>query len=119
MSNTIGSRSLAERYLAMTEDDLFSLIPQHLPEYSETRFSPDGQVAAGRSFFEAHLPALHEHVCIRWRYCERRHDPDLQDTVTLVTTIADVIASIAGGVPPFMLSALLVKKSLNVVCGCK
>jgi len=118
MATPPDARSLAERYLAMTEEDLFSLIPSHLPEYRETRFSPSGQVAAGRSFYERQLPTLHQHVCVRWKYCERRHDPDLKDTVTLVAAVADVIAASIGSAPPFVIAALLVKKSLNLVCGC-
>ena len=119
MSMNEEARRQAQRYLSMSEDQLFSSIPQYLPEYDGVYFSPDGKIAAGRDFFERHLPLFRECVCVKWEYCRRRNDPDLLDTVTLVTSVADIIATAAGAtVPTFVIAALLIKKSLNVLCQC-
>lgn len=109
----------ARRYLSSGEDKLYSLIPQYLPEYEGVYFSPDGKIAAGRSFFEEKMPVWRDLICNRWRYCERRNDPDLQDSVTLVASIGDLIAVSYGAIPGLVIGALLVKKSLNVLCQCE
>jgi hypothetical protein len=119
MNDAVASRADAQRYFSLAEDHLFSLIPRYLPEYEGVNFSGDSEVNAGRNFFEDNLPALHGLVCIQWGYCNRRHDPDLQDAVTLVMSVGDVIAGYCGSIPPFVISALLVKKSLNAICQCK
>jgi hypothetical protein len=120
MSYAINTDTLkdAARYVSMNEESLFASIPPFLLEYAGERFSPDGAAGAGKTFFEKNLPIFHKCVCIDWHYCEHRTDPDLQDTVTLVAVLADAISVVCGGVPPCLVSALLVKKSLNRFCNC-
>lgn len=109
-------QNLASRYLALDEEHLYSLIAPHLPEYDSVRFSPDGQEEAGRRFFKKIEGRLRQAICREFDWPSKKNDPELQDRVNLVATVADVIASLTFGVPPFVIASILVKLGLNRFC---
>lgn len=109
-------RNLVSRYLALDAETLYSLIAPHLPEYDSVRFSPQGQEEAGRRFFKKIEARLRKAVCEDFDWPSRKNDPDFQDGVNLVSTIADVIAGFTFGVPPFIIASILVKLGLNRFC---
>jgi hypothetical protein len=106
-------------YLQLDESALYGLIPPHLSEYSGTMFMNEGQEKAGQKAFEDRLPPIRAKLCDEWKLCARMKDPSFDDGVKLVVMIGDVIATCAGGIPPFLAASLLVKIGLRRVCECK
>jgi hypothetical protein len=105
--------------LRLSEDQLLSLLPAYAPEYENTVFSPPGQLEAGREVFGKLKAALHQRVCVEWKYCEKGNSDKLQDPVVLVASVADVVATSLTGIPPFVISALLLKIGLRTFCQCQ
>jgi hypothetical protein len=111
-------RERVDKYLVLDEDLLFSLIPQHLPEYEGTYFSPDGQRDAGRRWFEAIRGSLEQKVCHEWRMCRRIGDPEFADATTLVLVIGDAVSTKVAGVPPVLVAAIIVRMGVRRFCRC-
>ena len=105
--------------LQLDEDALYSLIPPHLPEYRGAVFMTPGQIEAGKKEFEKRTVTLRERLCKEWNLCAKIKDPSVDDAVKLVVTIGDVIAIHTGGIPPFLVSSLLVKIGLRRFCNCQ
>ena len=61
---------------------------------------------------------LYGKLCLEHNICEKYSSPGFNDDVTLVLVVGDIISSLAFGVPPFTLSALLVKRGLKSFCHC-
>jgi hypothetical protein len=53
---------------------------------------------------------------LEWRYYEKHFEQNLQDTVQLISAIADVLAALTIGIPPTVVATLLVKKGLKGIC---
>jgi hypothetical protein len=107
-----------ERYNALDLEVLYSLL-DFLDSSRETiAHAPGGEAERGRNFFESLLPQLRTNVCVRWRFCERQHDPHMMDTVNLVAAVADVVSSLTLGFPPILIATILVKKGLAGFCKC-
>ena len=111
-------RKKIQRYLALDEDGLYSLIPPHLSEYDRTLFTPMGLIGAGKAFFEKVHGDLKKAVCEEFDWPSKRNNTTFNDTVILVAAIGDVIAGCIGAVPPFIIAGLLVKRGLDTLCGC-
>jgi hypothetical protein len=118
MELTAEDRAKIEELLSLPADGLFSILPAYSPEYEHTSFAPEGQLKAGRQIFERLRARLHQLVCIEWDYCEKRRSDKYQDPVVLVASVADVISASLTGVPPFVVSTLLVKIGLSRFCEC-
>ena len=73
----------------------------------------------GRYIIRAIRRFLKRKICEEWDQCSKRNDPNLQDTVNLIATIADVICNITFGFPPILIATIIVKKGINSFCGCK
>src|SRR5215469_9458556 len=101
-------RNAIQRYLALDMEDLYSIIPAYLPEYEGARFSPEGQIYAGRRYIEDLMTKLRKSVCEEFDWPSKRDNPEFDDTVNLVAAIADAIATLKIGVPPTIISVLLV-----------
>jgi len=114
---TDAQRKKIQRYLALDEDELYSLIPPYLSEYERTLFAPLGMIGAGKAFFEKVYNDLKKAVCEEFDWPSKRSNPEFDDTVTLVAAISDVLAGCIGAVPPFIIATLLVKKGLDALCG--
>lgn len=108
------NRELIIRYMALDVDLLYGLIPIELEEYTDTRFSPEGQADAGRRFFVRITRQLQDALCPKW--AEWRVNPEMQDSVNLVAAIADIISSLFVGVPPFVVASIIVKLGLGRFC---
>ena len=105
--------------LAKDFDELYMLIAQGDPSNADVLFAPTQARAKGERTFKDLLAPLRKKICTEWKYCSRRHDPELQDNVTLVASLADVVSTIIGGIPANIVAALLVKKGLTALCRCK
>lgn len=115
---TNDQRQRIQRYLLLEERDLYALIPPHLPDYDQSLFSPDGQIDAGKGFFQSKLKELRKAVCDDFDWPSKRSDTSFNDSVQLVAAVADAVVTCVGGVPPFIIAALLVKRGLDALCGC-
>lgn len=69
-------------------------------------------------WMRTHNAAIRERICVEWDFCTRRNDGKLTDYVDLITGVADAIASICIGVPPFLLSTILIRLGLAQYCDC-
>lgn len=112
-------REEIEQYLFLDEDDLYSLIPAYCEKYKGTAFSPCGQEEAGKKEFQALIKPLYNQVCQQWGLCQKIDEPVFADNVNLVVAIADFIAPIVIGFPPFVIASILVKMGLRKFCDCR
>ena len=113
-----GERERVEKYLLLDEEHLYSLIPPYLSEYDGTVFSPEGQEEAGRTWFAAMRPRLEQKVCIEWQICERIDDPDFEDAAKVVVVLGDALTTVVAGVPPVLVSSIIVRIGLRRFCNC-
>lgn len=56
------------------------------------------------------------YICLEWRYYEKHFASNLQDTVQLVSTLADILVTLQLGIPPVVVSVLLVRRGLTGIC---
>jgi hypothetical protein len=73
-------------------------------------------IVAGKDWFRGHYAALRAAVCgsnfvVAYRSSKRAHD-----RVLLVAAIADLIASVTGGVTAISVAVLIVKEGLDTFC---
>ena len=111
-------RARVEKYLMLDEEQLFSLIPVYLPEYNNSVFSPEGQLEAGRTWFEAIRSSLEQKVCHEWQMCRMIADPDLNDVTNLVVVIGDTVRASGHGFPPFVVASIIVRMGVRRFCSC-
>lgn len=104
-----------EKYLKLDIPLLCSLLP--VSRRDPTVFCPSGQTAGGQHLFEDLKPALREILCDQWRLCDKLPNTEI-DNVTLVATIADLIAPVVGKIRPELIAAILVKLGLRQFCNC-
>lgn len=108
-----------EKFLAMDKKELYGIIPSYLAEYRGTFFSPQRRVELGKELFGAIESDLHNHLCDNWDLCDKIDHPKWNDLVCLVSTVGDIIAAkITCGIPPLVISTLLVKIGLRAFCDC-
>ena len=111
-------RAELESLLQRDEDELFILLTQSNPEFADTFFSADAAREQGRLTFQQLSGPMHRRVCMEWGYCARRGSVELADSVSLAAAVADVIATVVGGLPVGTIATLLVKKGLDRFCAC-
>ena len=107
-----------ERLLELDVDDLYGLLPAYDAE-QEGVFSPEEWNKAGRAIFESLKGRIHEKICVEWDFCKKRTAQQYQDNITLVASVADVLAALSTGIPPFVIAALVVKIGLTHFCRCE
>jgi hypothetical protein len=109
-----------EEFLAMDEEQLYAILPSYIPEYRGTLFAPNRQVMVGKELFHEMQGDLQKVLCEDWHLCDKIDLPKWDDSVTLVATIGDLIAThVVGTIPPFVIATLLVKIGLRAFCSCK
>lgn len=106
------------RLLNQDLDRLFIELAQGAEENEGVLFSEPQAREAGKRIFERIRGRLSEEICVKWEFCRKRDDPRLADTVTLVTTIGDIVAAALIGIPPFVVATLLVKMGIGKFCKC-
>ena len=111
-------RRYIEYLLGKELDELYVLVAQSEPAFSDRMFSPEEARTKGEAHVNSLLDPLRRKICKEWNYCNRRHDPNLADTVTLVATVSDLILSVVGGIPATMIAVVMAKKGLNTFCEC-
>ena len=111
-------RAELEKLLGKDIDELLVLLAQSDPEHAETMFSSDEARDAGRRRFEQLSAPLRRRICDEWRYCEKKANGDLTDHVEIAVTVADLITTVVGGLPVALVTALVMKRGLNQLCGC-
>jgi len=113
------SKTEVERYLSLDIEELYSLIPDYMPEHSGKMFSPDARKSVGKEVIQRLSAELKRAICQEWGYCKRRNDPHFNDSVRLTVAIGDVVTVACGLIPPFLISSLLIKLGLAKFCDCK
>ncbi len=107
-------REEIEKYLLLDEDLILSLIPQYLND--QTSFSSIGQIEAGKKKFKEIEELLYQKICIEWKFYEHLDNQDFQDKVSFIASLGDVITTLAVGIPPFIISTLIVKIGIRKFC---
>ena len=82
------------------------------------QFSPERALEEGKSWLESQHDVLYAAICLEWEYCRKRDRAALRDPIALAIAVGDLIVAAVGGVPPLVVSTLLVKIGLDRFCGC-
>jgi len=61
---------------------------------------------------------LYQQICLNFKYCEKRSKSHINDQITLVTGIADIISTLSIGIPTLLFATILFKLGLDAFCGC-
>ena len=79
-----------------------------------------GAVRGPAEVWEKLVPRLRTRLCDEWSWCERRQDARLEEPLALATLIVEIIqpAIPDWSVPAGLIAVILVKKGLDVFCGC-
>lgn len=112
-------RKEIERYLDQDEDTLYSILDLVRSSETSMAYMPGNEVDRGKALFSDLEPRLRQAICDDWNFCAKRHDPELQDTLTLITGISDIIAGLTIGFPPVLITVIMVKKGLTSFCNCE
>lgn len=108
-----------EEFLSQDIETLYEILDLLSSSEKNIRYSPGNEKDRGKDYFEDIISSLNKKICNEWEFCKKRNDPDFQDTVNLISTVADVIASMSIGVPPVLVSTILFKKGLVKFCKCE
>jgi hypothetical protein len=104
-------------YSSLSENSLFSLIPEYLPEYQNLILAPENLVEIGKTYFQMHIDEFRNLVCKEFNWPMRRKDPRFNDELNLVASIADlIILNLHLVVPPIIIAVLLIKIGLDKLC---
>ena len=141
-------RQQIERLLATTEEDLLYRLGREIAPLegiaptlwvvsSNDRFlplvlrlairvvcrhlGPRSYVRVARQFLRKNRRLFRLRICVGWDYCKRRHCPEVQDSVQLVSILASFVSHLrlGAGVPSELVAAILVKQGLDTLCRCK
>ncbi|MDJ0646887.1 MAG: hypothetical protein QNJ57_12970 [Flavobacteriaceae bacterium] len=106
-------------YMSLPLDSLLIFIGQAVVEQHEgVQFSDEHLKNEGNSWFLKYKKRIKSEICVKWDFCEKLKSETYKDNVTLIASIGDIIAGIFIGVPPFVVSTLLVKSGLTKFCAC-
>lgn len=105
-----------EEYLSLDESLLYSLIPPYTGE--RVLYTLPGQIEAGKKKFLELIPQLQQKLCVDWELCKKIDDPVLNDQISLVVAIGDVICALVGVIPPNLIATLIIKMGVRAFCSC-
>lgn len=111
-------RQRIENLLSKEIVELYMLIAQTDPAYSDVFFTPREAYTKGQESMNRLSKQLYQKICVEWNYCHRRHDTDLSDNMLLVAGVSDLILGIVGEIPATIIAVLIIKKGLNRFCKC-
>ena len=104
-----------ERLLELPEDRLLTLIGYSIPETAGVLFSPEEAQGRAERWLSEMLEKHREKICEAYEKLSAREE--YKDDVTVVSGLADLLASLALGVGGFTVAALLVLRGLRKLCG--
>lgn len=107
------SIALAQRYLALDEDDLYALLATPQDEQPDL-FSREGRIAKGKRVFVAQLSKLRNDICGTYRAHSHRVDTAL-DIVAIVTPVLLAATSLSKELV-YPLAALITKLGIDEIC---
>jgi hypothetical protein len=107
------SIALAQRYLALDEDDLYALLATPQGEQPDL-FSREGRIAKGKRVFVAQLGKLRNDICGSYRAHSQRVDTAL-DIVAIVTPVLLAATSLSKELV-YPLAALITKLGIDEIC---
>ena len=100
-------------------DDLYFLVASCDPTLPDILTAPEEARKTGEKSFNRTIKSLKTKICEEWNYCGQRYSAHLNESVTLVAAMSDLIVALVGsGIPPTMTAVLLFKKILNEFCEC-
>jgi hypothetical protein len=109
---TLENKSIAVRAVQVPEQGVAYAKFPFLP-LAEAPWSADDK---GRFLLSRIWNQIVTHICLEWRYYEKHFDSNLQDTVQLAATVADVLGTLQLGIPPTVISVLIVRRGLAGIC---
>lgn len=111
-------RADIEYYEVLELDDLLGLVGRASDPIPGVQYLPEKAKAEGTAWLAGVREPVRRKICSEWGYCRRRSDPRFGDRATLIVAVADLLVGILGGVPAIMAATLLVRMSLDDLCGC-
>jgi hypothetical protein len=106
-------------YLGHDLDTLYALLDLARSSEEAVLYAPGLEVERGKRQLLELVPTLRRSICQDWGYCSKRNEPDLQDNITVIAAVSDVIATAVIGFPPVLIATILVKKGLTAFCRCE
>lgn len=106
-------------YLSLENNELFAILPQYHPEYSDHFLGSAEKTKIGEKIYNELKSSLYRKICGEWDYCKKQSDKKYQDKVTLIAGIADIIVSLCGSIPPITVATIAFKLGLSNLCGCR
>lgn len=96
----------------MSQDDLYESLGKHLTMRQAFPLTKPQQVERGKQWFTAKLTTLRTNICPKVPQILTKDS----DEKTLILSIGDIIATVVIGVPPLVVSALIVKIGVKTFC---
>ena len=106
------------KFAAEELDTLYQLVDLYRSADTSVGHMPGHEISRTEAFLREIDGRLKAKICDEWEYCKKRNDPDLQDNVSLIACVADLIATFTIGIPPTLIATILVKKGLTQYCRC-
>ena len=104
--------------LELSDEELFERIGREVGGITAAQGRPRSYwIKRGRSWFQSRLSTLTTSICANESLRKLWVEEDRQETVVLVTAVADLISSIVTGVSPFTVALLLSRRGLGNICG--
>lgn len=110
---------IIKSYLDSTDEEIIRSISRMLiTQYNTDYAAVDDEEIKNvwERYIKEKVNLIKQKICIDWNYKEKIKEEKFRDDITLVASIADVIAGVIGILPPVMIAALLVKKGLDKLC---
>ena len=108
---TDAERRQLQSYLSRSEADLLAELELYDP----------ASKGAGDTWARVAGP-LRQRLCVEWDWCRVRQDARFDDDVTLAAAVLGVLAARTLDLPVpadlLLLSAIVVKRGLDALCGC-
>jgi hypothetical protein len=76
-------------------------------------------VQAARQWLRAHSDQIHRRVCEEGKWCEFAKSHRRSEFIEIVAALSDLLATLAGSIPVYTLSALLFRQGLDTYCSCE
>lgn len=108
-----------EQYWAQDLETLYSIIDLISSSEKTVQYLPGNEIVRGIAKFKELTPILKKKVCVEWDFCGKKDNSGIQDTITLIAEIADIIAAPSLGFPPTLIATILAKKGLSAFCHCE
>lgn len=107
-----------DRLMALNDNELYEEIYVEYSKVNPGILRSSSPIEAGKLLFRNAERQLYDALCVKHQLCKVLENEQLMNKYELVAMVADFIAQSGIGVPPFAISALLMKMGIRKFCGC-